>query len=227
MKLFLSGGGDEKKSEMLDRKFSEALDKSKPLLYIPIAIDTKRFPYPGCLDWIKSCLGKFNVKDIVMWTEEDLKKSKEQDFNCFSGVYIGGGNTFKLLKNLKEFGTFDILKKLIKEDIPVYGGSAGAIIMGKTILSASLSDPNIVNLREFSSFNLINEYEIWPHYKEQMDKDIFNYQNKKSSKVIALPEDSGLCVNDKEILVVGRSSSFIFNQIKQEIKPGFFIPPIK
>jgi len=42
MKLFLSGGGDGQDSFELDKKFIEAIDTSKPILYIPIAINNNR-----------------------------------------------------------------------------------------------------------------------------------------------------------------------------------------
>jgi dipeptidase E len=221
--LFLSGGGNAEQSSQLDFEFSKLIDKSKPLLYIPIAIDPKKHPYPSCLKWIKDCLYKFGIKNIVMWTEEGLKKAGESDFKKFSGVYIGGGNTFKLLKDLKEFGTLDILKKLAKKNVPLYGGSAGAIIMGFSILSASSEDKNEVSLKNFEAFNFVEGYDIRPHYKPSMDKDILRYQTENNRKIIALPEDSGLYVSKKGMKVIGPGSAFIFYEIKREIKPGEYV----
>lgn len=128
MRLFLGGGGGGTDSIELDKKFVASLDLSEPLLYIPIATNTAKYPYLGCVAWLSGVLGPLGIKDIVMWTEEDLKTKTKEDFRQFSGIYIGGGNTSKLLKELKEFGTFDILSSLAKEGMPIYGGSAGAII---------------------------------------------------------------------------------------------------
>jgi len=55
MKLFLSGGGSGNESEQIDAEFIKALDKTKPVLYIPIAIDTEKLastPYTrhSCAD---------------------------------------------------------------------------------------------------------------------------------------------------------------------------------
>src|SRR5680860_142968 len=136
MKLFLSGGGAGEDSKKIDAEFIRTLDLVKPVLYIPIAIDTAKHPYLDCLDWIKNNFKSFGFENFVMWTEEDLKGKNLSDFEQFSGVYIGGGNTFKLLKELKDFGTFEILKNLAQSGIPIYGGSAGAIIMAKTIIPA-------------------------------------------------------------------------------------------
>ena len=96
--LFLSGGGSEKESYNLDKEFAKLLKKK--LLYIPIALNEIKHPYPECLKWIKKVFRQFNFESIEMWT--DLSGHTKQDMLKFDGVYIGGGNTFKLLKQLKD-----------------------------------------------------------------------------------------------------------------------------
>ena len=205
MKIFLHGGGGGRKDSVgLDKKFVAALDLSKPLLYIPIAIDTNKYPYPGCLGWILNLFEPQGLTNIVMWVEDDLKNKTAADFKQFCGVYIGGGNTFKLLKELKEFGTFDIIRKLAEKGIPIAGGSAGAIILAKTIVTAFSADPNDVKLADFTGMNLVNGYEVWPHYTSDMDIEIAEYKKKYNiEKIIAIPENAGLCVADGIIEEVG------------------------
>lgn len=211
MKLFLGGGGGKEDSIELDKKFVASLDLSKPLLYIPIAINTEKYPYSGCVAWLSSVLGPLGVTNIVMWIENDLKEKQEKDFEQFSGVYIGGGNTFKLLKELKEFGTFEILKKLAQKDIPIYGGSAGAIIFAKTVIPALSADENFVELTDFSALNLVKNYDIWCHYSESLDLTIKSYMDKYSlKKIIAVPENAGLYVSEESLEVVGPSKVNIF-----------------
>jgi len=222
MKLFLGGGGGKEDSIELDKKFVASLDLSKPLLYIPIAINTDKHPYSGCLEWLLDVFRSLGVKNIVMWTEDDLKQKQEKDFEQFSGVYIGGGNTFKLLKELKEFGTFEILRKLLQKDIPIYGGSAGAIIFAKTIIPALSADENFVGLTDFSAFNLVKNYDMWCHYRDTYDEMIKDYTSKYNlEKIIAIPENAGLYVTDNNIETVGPSDIFIFKQGgKTTSKPG-------
>jgi len=221
MKLFLSGGGSGKDSIELDKLFVSMLDKSKPLLYIPIAIDTKKHPYPDCLKWLKSTFEPLGKKKFEMWTEKELANFDKTDLNDFGGVYIGGGNTFKLLKDFRDFNFLDSLKELAKKDIPIYGGSAGAIILTKTIIPALSADPNNVGLKEFDALNLVNNYDIFAHYEENQDKTIFEYIKQYDlKKVIGIPEDSGIFVTNNKIQVIGPGSAFIFNKEKKEIKPN-------
>jgi len=213
MKLFLGGGGGKEDSIELDKKFVANLDLSKPLLYIPIAINTDKHPYSGCLEWLLDVFSPLGIKNIIMWVEDDLKQKQEEDFEQFSGVYIGGGNTFKLLKELKEFGTFEILKKLAQKDIPIYGGSAGAIIFAKTVIPALSADENLVELTDFFALNLVKDYDIWCHYSESLDPTIKSYMDKYSlKKIIAIPENAGLHVTDNNIEAIGPANVKVFEE---------------
>ncbi len=225
MKLFLHGGGGGRKDSVeLDKKFVSVLDLSKPILYIPIAIDTSKYPYPGCLLWISDLFSTLGVSKIIMWTEDDLKNKTEKDFEQFGGVYIGGGNTFKLLKELKEFGTFEIIKKLAQKDIPICGGSAGAIILSKTIIPALSADPNDVGLKDFSALNLLQDYDVWCHYNQSMNNDIKTYMKEYGlKKIIAIPEDAGLFMSEYGIEAVGPNIITLFSDKDKIFKPGEYI----
>ena len=92
-KLILSGGTGKNNEEKLNSLFLKLVN-NKPILYIPIARETKN--YSECYDWVTSVLKN---KKINMLVDFKLQKIK---LNDFGGVYIGGGNTFKLLKEIKE-----------------------------------------------------------------------------------------------------------------------------
>ncbi len=224
MKLFLSGGGGAKDSFELDKMFVSTLDLSKPILYIPIAINTAKHPYLSCVAWLKSILSPFGVSSIIMWTENDLKDKTKEDFEQFCGIYIGGGNTYKLLKEIKEFGLFDIISNLAKEGVPIYGGSAGAIILSRTIIPAGFLDENKVRITDFSALNLLNEFDLWCHYSDDEDDYIDDYMKRFNlKKMIALPENGGLFVNDNMIEIVGTGEVCVFEDGKKTYFSGQII----
>lgn len=211
MRLILSGGGSGEKNRELDELFANIIDKNKPLLYIPIAIDKIKHPYPDCLKWLRGTFDKLGINLYEMWTENEIKNIKDEP-EKFGGVYIGGGNTFYLLKVLKETNFWIFLKGCIDKDIPIYGGSAGAIIFGYSILSSD--DVNNVNLRDFSGMNLLKNINIFCHYKPEKDeivKQKIFVNNLK--KIIALPEKSGIYLeHGKKPKIIGKDPVWLFSK---------------
>lgn len=211
MKIFLGGGGSKQDSVDIDRAFANSVDKNKPLLYIPIAINVKAHSYESCLQYISSVFNPLGLENIVMWTEKNLKKVSEKDFNQFSGIYVGGGNTFKLLKNFREFGLTKIIPNLIRKGIPYAGGSAGAVIPCKTVVPAIGADPNSMGLKDLGAMNLVTGYDLFPHYTESQDEKIKSFMKKYSmKKVLAVPEDAGLMYDGKSFKVYGKLTCFLF-----------------
>jgi dipeptidase E len=213
--IFLSGGGDKEQTKIIDQKFVEQIEKEKPMLYIPIAMNPSRFE--GCFEWINSVFKPLGIK-VEMWT--DLANKSLDDMRQFSSVYIGGGNTFSLLKDIRLSGFDAVLRDYIENNGIVYGGSAGAIILGADIMTCAHMDPNDVNLENCDGVNLINNYSIWCHYQENNDDLIRNYIKNYRKKVIALPEDSGVLFTNKKIEIIGSSPAYFFeNDNKMEVKP--------
>ena len=220
MRLYLSGGGSGEKSLLLDKLFASAIKGGKPLLYIPIAIDKAKHPYPDCLKWINKTFNPLGINKIELWTEQDLRKKPETESNKFGGVYVGGGNTFYLLRELRDSGFIEKLKALIKNDVPFYGGSAGALICTKTIITALTADKNEVNLIDFNAMNFLKGHALWCHYTPEMSELVKKYVKKHELRIIALPENTGLHVTQKEIRVVGPGSAYLFTEKIKEIRAG-------
>lgn len=197
MKLFLNGGGSSVQAAGAYEKFNEVIDHAKPLLYIPLAMESEK--YPGCLKWIEEELTKVDIPGIEMVTSgTELAK---KDLNQYCALFIGGGNTYKLLNELKATGAFDKIKKYIHEDGIVFGGSAGAIIFGKSIETSEYADRNNVNLMDLSGFDMMSGMSLFCHY----DKNAKDYLLKASqnAKIMALPEDDTLYFNGTNFEVIG------------------------
>src|SRR3989344_1039327 len=193
--LILSGGTGKDNEESLNKLFLKLVNK-KPILYIPLAREAKE--YSECYDWITSQLPNQKINMLFSFAEQKI------DLDNFKGIYIGGGNTFKLLKELKESG-FD--KKLINFKGVVFGGSAGAIIWGKDISNASwgeIKDKNKVKLKDLKGFNKINGYNIRAHYVEKEKSSVESYVKKTKIPIIALPEDSGIYIKNGKIKAVNK-----------------------
>ncbi|MBN1792131.1 Type 1 glutamine amidotransferase-like domain-containing protein [Candidatus Woesearchaeota archaeon] len=199
-KIFLGGGGSTEQSKRLDSIFVKQVGR-KPILYIPVAMETSDFQ--PCWDWFIETFSALGIRKerIVMWTNLEGKTVK--DLMQFSAVYIGGGNTFKLLKLMRKSGFDKALKQYAKKGI-IYGGSAGAIILGKSIKTAIVLDENNEKLEDLNGLCLVN-YSIFCHYKPELNNRIMDLA--KQLDIIAITEESGLIVSEK-IQVVGKAFLF-------------------
>lgn len=100
MKLFLNGGGSGRQTILAYKEINKIIDHEKPVLYIPLAMDETEHSYDSCHDWIKEEISIIDIPSIEMVRSfEELAKL---NFNKYSLIYIGGGNTYKLLEGIKK-----------------------------------------------------------------------------------------------------------------------------
>ncbi len=194
MNLILGGGGAMPQTKKVNDLFLSLL-KNKQILYIPVAIDTIKHPYDSCLAWLKQELNSTkNNLSIEMWVEKDIYEKGYSDLLKFGGIYIGGGNTFYLLDEFRK-SEFDkkLVKLLSETDIPVFGGSAGALIFTKGIDTAIPYDPNDVGLKDLSGLGVFNHY-IWVHYEDSMKGLVNEYSKKLGEKIYTVREDEWIWV---------------------------------
>lgn len=209
-KLFLSGGGHANKTKKLDRLFEAHVPGNKRVLYIPIAMPQKIFTFGQCFDWLRVVFPKLKID---MWT--DLKGRKWNDVINYGAIYIGGGNTFSLLHDITKTKFSNLLKKFYRQGGVIYGGSAGAIILGKDIRTAlfgSDADRNIIGINEFTGLNLVNGYSVQCHYSNYDDKEMLNFSKKYRQDLLGLPDDTGLFVEGRKITIIGESNAVLFTK---------------
>lgn len=212
MKLFLCGGGSSKQILSALYKFSNIIEKNKPILYIPLAMASKN--YDSCYTWFKN-----EIKIVNLSKFEMVKSSYElsqKNFNEYSALFIGGGNTYKLLYELSQYDNFNKIKAYLKNGGIVFGGSAGAIIFGKDIDGCLLEDENKFKIDNIKGFNYLNGYSLLCHLKNKNFNKNLKYLQKYSlkNKLIYLPEENVIFINDNKICIIGTSKYVIFKNGK-------------
>lgn len=220
--IFLSGGGGAQDSFLLDREFINSL-KQKKVLYIPIALTRDVAGFEACYDWITNTLSlhSHDFIDVTMWL--DLNNRKIDDLLKFDALYFGGGNTYKLYKEILDTEFNKLIIEFLDREGVYYGGSAGAIILGKYIDTAQFADKNSVGLKEKKGLNRINDYSIWCHYNEKWghDSQIKSLIKMGVERILALPEKSGIRVSKKKVEVIGYENISVFiKDAKYFFRPG-------
>lgn len=230
MKVFLNGGGCGKQTIDTYKEINKIIDHKKPMLYVPLAFDETIHPYDECFEWIKNEIAVIDVPKIEM--VRTFNEFYNKDYNKYSMIFIGGGNTFKLLKGIKESKVFSKLKEYIYDNGVIYGSSAGSVIFGKDIKIIEAMDENNVMLEDTRGFDILNGISLFVHYTNYRTKfsdeenktltekytDFLIDYSLNNENIIAYPEEDTLFISDDNIKVIGKSAYYKFEDgIKKKI----------
>lgn len=134
----------------------------KKVAFIPTASNVEKVTFYVAAD--KKALQKLgltvNEIDIAKATQAEIKNTlNECDY-----IFVGGGNTFYLLQELKRTGCDRLIKKHIASGKLYIGSSAGSIILAPDIAYiASMDDPKLApNLSSHISLHAVDFF-VLPH----------------------------------------------------------------
>ncbi|MCU0462152.1 MAG: dipeptidase PepE [Bacteroidales bacterium] len=188
-------------------------EKTVKVLFIPYAAVT--FSYN---DYEKKVAEKFNeighkIASIHHFSDP-VKAVREAE-----ALAVGGGNTWKLLKTIRENRLIEIVKKRVLGGMPYIGWSAGSNVACPTIMTTN--DMPVVEPDSFSSFNLI-PFQINPHYldanpaghagetREQRIEEFIEVN--PAVYVVGLREGTMLLIENRKMRLVGPRKARVFKK---------------
>lgn len=113
-------------------------------------------------------------------------------------VYVTEGNTFEVLKYMRDNLFMDYIKNLVQSENRTYiGSSAGAIIAGTDIMLARDFDSNFVRMIDFTALGLFDGT-IIPHYEpENLELYIQNTEKHILNRYLRI-----LSVSNHDVVVI-------------------------
>lgn len=144
-------------------------------------------------------------------------------------IIVGGGNTWKLLKMIREFRLIDIVRQKVISGTPYIGWSAGSNVACPTIMTTN--DMPVAEPDSFGSFNLI-PFQINPHYfdfnppgfaGETREQRIMEFIEENPNVFVAgLREGTMLSIENKQLTLLGNKTMRIFKKgsTPMETSPG-------
>jgi dipeptidase E len=129
------------------------------------------------------------------------------------GIFVGGGNTFRLLERLQRSGLLEAIRALVRTGLPYMGASAGTNIAAPTIKTTN--DMPIVQPPSFAALDLL-PFQINPHYLdadpasrhmgETREDRLREYLEENALPVVALREGGWLRREQKQLFLEGASA---------------------
>ena len=149
--------------------------------------------------------------------------------NAANAIFIGGGNTFRLLTLLYEKKVLAPIRKRILGGVPYMGSSAGTNVAGPTIKTTN--DMPIVYPPSFDALGLV-PFQLNPHYidadptskhqGETREQRIKEFHEMNAAPVVGLREGAMLDVGDTTVILKGSAAARLFRRGADpvEYEPG-------
>jgi dipeptidase E len=153
----------------------------------------------------------FNIEEIDI--EGQSQKALYKLLQNINLIYVQGGNTFHLLKAIRESGFDEVILDSIAQGKIYIGVSAGSIICGPTIETSGWKgtwpDKNKVGLKDITALNIV-PFNLFVHFAPKWRSSIKHEAGKSNYPVRILTDKQGFLVQNKKITLVGTGEEIKF-----------------
>jgi dipeptidase E len=136
-----------------------------------------------------------------------------------NAIFVGGGNTFRLLKGLYDADLLKIVREKVNGGAPYIGSSAGSIVACPSLRTTK--DMPVVQPPSFEALALVR-FQISPHYLdpdpssthmgETQEERIRQFLEENGETVVGLREGSMLRVEGETVTLKGLASARVFRE---------------
>lgn len=214
--LYGSGFLDHAESEI--RSFLGDIDR---LLFIPFAL----YDRDG---YAAKARERFQTMGYSLESLHEAQ-NKQQAVRAAKAIFIGGGNTFRLLKTLYEYDVLSLIREQVESGMPYMGSSAGSNVAAPSIRTTN--DMPIVEPPSFEALRLVS-FQINPHYLdpdpnskhmgETREERLLQYLEENETPVVGLREGAMIHVEAGVTTLKGSTGARIFRGGHEplEVEPG-------
>jgi dipeptidase E len=204
-----------------EAEIRDFLGNLKRVLFVPFAIHDRNA-------YAASARARYQKMGYEL-TSIHTASDPQQTVKDTDAIFIGGGNTFRLLKALYDSDLLEVIRERVSTGMPYIGSSAGSNVAGPTIRTTN--DMPIVQPPSFNALGLV-AFQINPHFLdpepnsthmgETREERIRQFLEDNDTPVAGLREGAMVRVEHGSLLLKGSSGARIFIKDREpiEVRPG-------
>lgn len=205
----------------VEEEIKEFLGRTRSVLFFPFALHDRNA-------YAVKAKERFMSMGFSLQSVHDADNPPEAVASA-DAFFIGGGNTFRLLKALQDLELIEAIRRKVTSGTPYIGSSAGSNVAGPTIKTTK--DMPIVQPRSFDALGLV-PFQISPHFLdpdpnsthmgETQEQRILQFLEENETPVVGMREGAWLRVEHGLMTLKGSTGARIFRRGHEpvEILPG-------
>lgn len=181
------------------------------VVFLPFALHDRRA-------YTEKAAARFESMGFSLTSVHDISNSR-QAVEHAEAIFVGGGNTFRLLHGMYQYGLLDPIRSRVTAGVPFIGSSAGSIVAGLSLKTTK--DMPIVQPPSFEALGLVS-FQISPHYLdpdpgsthmgETQEERILQFLEENDAPVVGLREGSMLRAEGGIVTLKGPHTARIFRR---------------
>lgn len=214
----LHGGGY---LDHVEEEIRNLLGPSRQVLFFPYALHDRD-------GYAAKATARFAAMGYEMKSAHAANDPREAVAKA-DAIFVGGGNTFRLLKALQDLELIGPIRRRIRSGAPYVGSSAGSNVAGPTIKTTN--DMPIVQPRSFDALGLV-PFQINPHFQdpdptsthmgETREERILQFLEENETPVLGMREGAWIRVENRTVVLRGSNGARIFRRGEKPVEavPG-------
>jgi len=194
-----------------EEEIRDLLGNARRILFFPFALHDRE-------SYAAKAIARFSEMGYEMSSAHTVK-DPEGAVGEADAIFIGGGNTFRLLKALQDLGFIEPIRRRIRGGAPYIGSSAGSNVAGATIKTTK--DMPIVQPRSFEALGLV-PFQISPHFQdpdpdsthmgETQEERIVQFLEENETPVLGMREGAWVRATKGSVILGGTRGARIFRR---------------
>lgn len=194
-----------------ENEIRDCLGSAKKIAFVPFALyDRNRYA--------TQARERFAAMGCTLVSLHDVSNPQREVAET-DALFVGGGNTFRLLKGLYEFNLLEAIRRKVDAGAPYVGSSAGSIVAGPSLKTTK--DMPIVQPPSFDALGLV-QFQISPHYLdpdpssthmgETQEERIGQFLEENGAVVVGLREGAMLRIQGDSVVLKGSMGARVFRR---------------